>query len=45
MTPTLLLARRVIIQWVTFWVTPFEFAFNMIEGELHRRGIDLSNGR
>ena len=44
MTPTLLFARRVIIQWVTFWVTPFEFAFDMIEGELHRRGIDLSNG-
>jgi hypothetical protein len=36
----------VIIQWVTFWVTPFEFTFDMIEAELHRRGVDdLSNGR
>jgi hypothetical protein len=43
-TPTLLFARRVIIQWVTFWVMPFEFAFDTIERELHRRGIDLSNG-
>jgi hypothetical protein len=43
-TPTLLFARRVIIQSVTFWVTPFEFAFDMIEGKLHRRGVDLSNG-
>jgi hypothetical protein len=44
MTPTLLFARRVIIQWVTFWVTPFEFTFDMIEAELYRRGVDLSNG-
>jgi hypothetical protein len=42
-TPTLLLARRVIIQWVTVRVTPFEFAFDMIEAELRRRGINLSN--
>jgi hypothetical protein len=45
MTPTLLFARRAIIQWVTFWVTPFEFTFDMIDAELHRRGIDLPNGR
>jgi hypothetical protein len=25
-TPTLLFARRLIIQWVTFWVAPFELA-------------------
>jgi hypothetical protein len=43
-TPTLLFARRVIIQWVTFWVTPFEFTFDLIEAELNRRGVDLSNG-
>jgi hypothetical protein len=30
-----LFARHVIIQWVTFWVTPFEFAFDMIEAEFH----------
>jgi hypothetical protein len=35
-TSTLLFARRVIIQWVTF---------DMIEAELYRRGVDLSNGR
>jgi hypothetical protein len=41
-TPTLLFARRVIIQWVTFWITPFEFTFDLIEAELHRRGVDLA---
>jgi hypothetical protein len=44
-TPTLLFARRVTIQWVTVWVTPIEFTFDMIEAELHRRGVDLSNGQ
>jgi hypothetical protein len=44
-TPTLLFARRVIIQWVTFWVTPFEFTFDLIETELDRRGVDLSKGQ
>jgi hypothetical protein len=43
-TPTLLFARRVIIQWVTFWVAPFEFTFDMIEAELYRLGVDLSHG-
>jgi len=42
MTPTLLFAWRAIIQWVTFWVTPSEFVFDMIEMELHRRGVDPS---
>lgn len=44
MTAILLFARRAIIQSVTFWVTPFEFVFDVIEAELHRRGVDLSNG-
>jgi len=43
-TPTLLFVRRAIIQWVAFWVAPFEFAFDMIETELYRRGVDLSSG-
>jgi hypothetical protein len=30
-TPALLFARRLIIQWVTVWVTPFEFTFDMID--------------
>jgi hypothetical protein len=41
----LLFARRVIIERVTFWVTTFELTFEMVEAELHRRGVDLSNGR
>jgi hypothetical protein len=41
-TPALLFARRLIIQWATVCVTPFEFTFDMIEAELVRRGIDLS---
>jgi hypothetical protein len=37
--PALSLTRRLIIQWVTVWVTPFEFSFDLIEAELHRRGV------
>jgi len=43
MTPSLLFARDFIIHWVNFWVAPVEFTFDMIESELERRGIDLSN--
>lgn len=42
MTPALLFARSFIIQWVTVWVTPFEFSFDMIEAELRRRGVVAS---
>jgi hypothetical protein len=43
MTAALLFARRAIVQSVTFWVMPFEFIFDVIKAELHRRGVDLSN--
>jgi hypothetical protein len=41
MTPALLIARGFIIHWVTFWLAPVEYSFNMIESELERRGVDL----
>jgi hypothetical protein len=41
MTPALLLVRDCIIYSVNVWLVPVEFAFDMIESELVRRGIDL----
>jgi hypothetical protein len=40
-TPALLFARDCIIYWVNVWLLPVEYAFDMIESELERRGIDL----
>ena len=41
MTPTLFLARDCIIWWVNVWLVPVEYAFNTIESELERRGVQL----
>ena len=41
MTTALLLARDCIIYWVNVWIAPVECAFDMIESELVRRGVDL----
>ena len=41
MTPALLLARDCIIYSVNVWLVPVECAFNMIESELVRRGVQL----
>lgn len=41
MTPALLLARDCIIYWVNVWLVPVERAFDMIESELVRRGVEL----
>jgi hypothetical protein len=41
MTPTLLLVRDCIIYSVNVWLVPVECAFNMIESELARRGVQL----
>jgi hypothetical protein len=41
MTPALLIARTLIVHWVTLWLVPAEYAFDMIESELERRGVDL----
>jgi hypothetical protein len=43
MTPTsfLILTRAAIIGWTTLAVMPLEIAFNGIEAELGRRGVDL----
>jgi hypothetical protein len=41
MTPALLVTRSLIIYWVTFFLAPVEFTFDMIESELERRGVDL----
>ncbi len=45
MTPALLYARTFIIEWVRIWLTPVESAFDVIEAELVRRGIDLEQER
>ncbi|MBR1156925.1 hypothetical protein [Bradyrhizobium sp. JYMT SZCCT0428] len=39
MTSALLLARDCIIYSVNVWLVPVELAFNLIESELVRRGI------
>ena len=41
MTSALLLARDCIIYSVNVWLVPVECAFNMIESELVRRGVQL----
>lgn len=41
MTPALLVARGLIIFWVTFLLAPVEFTFDMLEFELERREVDL----
>lgn len=41
MTSALLLARDGIICWVAVWLAPVECAFDMIESELVRRGVEL----
>ena len=41
MTPALLLARHCIIYWVNVWLAPVECAFDLIESELVRRGVEL----
>jgi hypothetical protein len=41
MTPALLIARGLIIHWVTLWLAPVEYSFDVIESELERRGVDL----
>ena len=41
MTPVLLLARDCIILWVNVRLAPVEYAFDIIESELDRRGVDL----
>lgn len=41
MTPALLLARDSIIYWINVWLAPVECAFDMLESELRRRGVDL----
>ena len=40
-TSALLLARDCIIYSVNVWLVPVEFAFNIIEAELVRRGAQL----
>ncbi|WP_407187222.1 hypothetical protein [Bradyrhizobium centrosematis] len=44
MTPVLLIARTCIIYWVNVWIVPVEYAFDMIESELARRGITPEGG-
>jgi hypothetical protein len=41
MTPALLLVRDCIVYSVNVWLVPVEYAFNMIEAELVRRGAQL----
>ena len=40
MTQILIVARDVLILWVSFAVMPAELAFDAIEAELKRRGLD-----
>jgi hypothetical protein len=40
MTPFLILARAAIIGWTTLAVLPFEIAFNAVESELKRQGVE-----
>lgn len=41
MTEYLIALRAVIILWTSLAVMPHEIAFNVIEAELERRGIEL----
>ena len=40
MTPFLILTRAAIIGWTTLAVFPLEVAFDVVEGELERRGVE-----
>ena len=40
MTSFLILTRAAIIGWTTLAVSPLEIAFDVIEGELERRGVE-----
>lgn len=40
MTPFLILTRAAIIGWTTLAVFPLEIAFDVVEGELERRGVE-----
>ena len=41
MTEALILARDFIICWLNVSLAPVEFAYDIIEAELQRRGVDL----
>jgi hypothetical protein len=41
MKPFLILARAAIIGWTTISVLPLEIAFDAVESELKRRGVEL----
>jgi hypothetical protein len=41
MTPLLILARAAIIGWTTLAVLPLEIAFDAVESELKRQGVEL----
>jgi hypothetical protein len=40
MTLLLILTRAAIIGWTTFAVIPLEIAYDVVEGELERRGFE-----
>jgi hypothetical protein len=42
LTPLLVYARLTIINCVSFSLAPVEFVFDLIEDELKRRGVELS---
>ena len=42
MTPYLILTRAAIIGWTTLAIFPLELAFDVIESELERRGVEQS---
>jgi hypothetical protein len=41
MRPVLILARAAIIGWTTLAVLPLEVAFDAVESELKRQGVEL----
>ena len=41
MMPFLILTRAAIISWTTIAVLPLELAFDAVESELKRRGVEL----
>jgi hypothetical protein len=41
MMPFLIFARAAIIGWTTIAVLPLELAFDAVESELKRRGVEL----
>ena len=40
MTPFLILTRAAIIGWTTLAVLPLEIAYDVVERELERRGVE-----